>query len=745
MIWANEIKGGGMAMSDRSQTRLGRLAHFCYTRRKLVLLLWVVALVALTGVGTMLGPKFSNKFGGGNSEAIRAQNFLKANFPSASGDSAQVVFHTSQPIMSPDNEAKIQRLVSKLATLPHVGNVVSPITPEGATQLSRSDPTIAYATVQFDKPSSDLPIQSVKDVINTAQAVQAPGFDVQLGGPPIDLVDFAVPGKSEGIGVLAAIIILGLAFGSFVAMGLPIIIALIGVGMSYGVLDIISHRISVPTFAPEVAAMIGLGVGIDYALFVVNRFRTGLADGLQPPEAVELALATSGKAVLFAGCTVIISLIGLFLMGQPFVVGLAIGCIAAVVFVMFGSLTMLPALMGFFHKRLAKRAVSKRAAKAKREGRQTAAHKWSRVIQRHPWLAGILSLAVLVTLALPLFSMRLAFTDDGNAPKSLTTRLSYDLLAKGFGPGSNGPLLLAVSMPGGSGTTALDGLMGTLRSTPDIAAVVPPKLNQAGTAAVIIAVPKSSPEDAATTDLVKSLRSTVVPQAVRGTGLSVLVGGFTAGGIDFATQQSQRLPIVIALVVALSFLLLMSVFRSLAVPLKAAIMNLISIGAAYGVVVAIFQWGWLGSVVGIGKVGPIDPWVPLFLFTILFGLSMDYEVFLLSRIREEWLHTGHNATAVADGLAATARVITAAAAIMVCVFGSFVIGDPLRVLKLFGLGLATAVLVDATLVRMVLVPATMELLGNANWWLPRWLDRMLPKVDVGEGEEPEPVEPAPVG
>ncbi|HEU5001229.1 MAG TPA: MMPL family transporter [Actinomycetota bacterium] len=710
-----------------------------------MLLLWVIALVGLTGAGSILGAAFSNKFGGGNSEAIRAQNFLKAHFPQAAGDSAQVVFHTTQPIMTPDNEAKITSLVATLAAMPHVSGVVSPLTPQGASQASRTDPTIAYATVQFDKLSSDLPLQSIKDVVNKAEAARAPGFDIQLGGPPVDQVDFAVPGKSEGIGIFAAILILWLAFGSFVAMGLPIIVALFGVGMSYGVLDIISHKLSVPTFAPELAAMIGLGVGIDYALFVATRFRNGLAEGLEPLEAVEVALATSGRAVLFAGCTVIISLIGLFLMGQPFVVGLAIGAIAAVVFVLVGSLTLLPALMGFFHKRLAKHAVSKRATAAKVAGRQTAAHRWSHFIQRHPWLAGIASLAVLVTLAIPLFSMRLAFTDDGNAPTSLTTRQAYDLLAKGFGPGSNGPLVLAVSLPSGSGGAALDGLTTTLRATPDVAAVVPPKLNQDGTAAVVIAIPKSAPEDAATTDLVKNLRSTIVPQAVQGTGLSVLVGGFTAGGIDFASQQTHRLPLVIALVVGLSFLLLMSVFRSLVVPIKAAIMNLISIGAAYGVIVAIFQWGWLGSVVGIGKVGPVDPWVPLFLFTILFGLSMDYEVFLLSRIREEWLRTGHNATAVADGLAATARVITAAAAIMVCVFGSFVIGDPLRVLKLFGLGLATAVLVDATLVRMVLVPSTMELLGNANWWLPRWLNRLLPKVNVGEGEEPETLEPAAVG
>ena len=725
----------------RSETRLGKLSHFSYGHRRAMLAVWVIGLIGVSFLSQVVGNKYANKFGAGNSEAGRAQKLLAQRFPAASGDSAQVVIHTTDPLTSPANAAAVQALATSFEGLPHVASVTSPLSTQGRAQLSPNGHT-AFITVQFDKLSSDLPISSIKKVISVAEAARAPGFQVELGGPPIDLVDFAVPGKSEGIGIFAAMIILLVAFGSVVAAGLPIIIALFGIGAGFGVLALMSHLLNVPTFGPELAAMIGIGVGIDYALFIVTRYRNALHDGYEPEAAVELALTTSGRAVLFAGATVVISLFGLMLMGQPFVVGLAVGAIAAVLLVMLGTFTLLPALLGFCGRAIDRLSVRRSASKAK-PYRQTVAYRWSREIQRHPWLFGISALVVLVALAIPLFSMRQSFTDDGNAPTTLTTRQAYDLLAAGFGPGSNGPLVVAVDIPAGSNPAAVAELAAAIRATPDVAFVEQPRISSSGSAAVIIAIPKSAPEAAATTDLVNHLRRDVIPPAIAGTGLKVLVGGFTAGGIDFAQTMTARLPLVIGLVVGLSFLLLMVVFRSVAVPIKAAIMNMLSIGAAYGVVVAVFQWGWLGGVVGIGKTGPIDPWVPLFLFTILFGLSMDYEVFLLSRIREEWLKSGDNVTAVSDGLAHTARVITAAAAIMICVFGSFVIGDPLRVLKLFGLGLATAVFIDATLIRMVLVPATMEVLGNANWWLPRWLDRLLPKLDIEGGEEDVPVgEPA---
>jgi RND superfamily putative drug exporter len=730
-----------MTSLARSSTRLGRLARFCYTRRRLVLLLWVLGLIAFGFVGQVVfGSAFANKFGSGNFESAHAQRVLQQHFPAASGDSAQVVFQMTNPVTSPANQADIAAVVSTLGGLPHVANVTSPLSVAGRGQIS-PDGRIAFATVQFDKAAQDVPKPAIKEVISKAQAASHPGFDVELGGPPIDIVEFQVPGASEGIGIAAAMIILLIAFGSVVAMGLPIIIALFGLGLGTAVLAVISHTVSTPDFAPELAAMIGLGVGIDYALFIVTRYRHGLHDGLEPDEAVELALTTSGRAVLFAGVTVIISLLGLLLMGQPFVVGLALGAVATVAFVVLGSVTLLPALLGFCGRAIDRLRVPGFHHRGG-GGRRTLSWRWSRVVQRHPWAAAFVSLIVLVTIALPLFSMHLAFTDDGNASTALTTRKAYDLLAQGFGPGSNGPLVLAVQTPS-SNEAAVARLGQAIQQSPGVAFVQPARYSPRGDTAVLVVIPKTSPQDSRTQDLVHNLRQSVIPSAVRGSDVQVLVGGFTAVGVDSSTDLSHRLPWVIGLVVGLSFVLLMIVFRSIAVPVKAAIMNLLSIGAAYGVVVAVFQWGWLGGVIGIGKTGPVDPWVPLFLFTILFGLSMDYEVFLLSRIREEFLRTGDNATAVADGLAATARVITAAAAIMVCVFGSFIINDPIRVLKLFGLGLATAVLVDATLVRMVLVPATMELLGGANWWLPRWLDRLLPKVDVERAEpdvipEPEP-------
>jgi RND superfamily putative drug exporter len=484
-----------------------------------------------------------------------------------------------------------------------------------------------------------------------------------------------------------------------------------------------------PDFAPQLAFMIGLGVGIDYALFIVTRYRQGLHDGLDPEAATVLALTTSGRAVLFAGCTVIIALLGMFLMGVSFIYGLALSASLAVLMVMLASVTLLPAILGFAGMKLAGKE------KHRRSHRETVAYRWSRAVQAHPASLALLSLGVLVVIAIPLFSIHLGSSDHGNDPRSTTTRKAYDLLAEGFGPGSNGPVIIAAEVPpGAAGVGTLFRLQGTVSADKDVAFAVPPRLNQAGDAAVLVVIPKTSPQDRATEQLVHRLRSDVVPSVVAGSGVTAHVGGITAGFIDSGNRIASRLVLVIAAVILVSFLLLMCVFRSVLVAVKAAVMNLLSIGAAYGVIVAVFQWGWLGKVFGVSRTGPIESWVPLMLFTIVFGLSMDYEVFLLSRVREEYLVSGDNALAVADGLAATARVITAAAAIMVCVFSSFILGD-VRVLKLFGLGLASAVFMDATIVRMVLVPSTMELLGKANWWFPHWLDRVVPHISVEAAPE----------
>jgi len=737
---------------------LGRLAGWAYDHRRRVLLVWLLVLVATIAVSQLVGTRFENQFSSGTTPSLQAQDILQERFPAHAGTSATVVFRTAAPVTAPAEQASIVRLAGELRRLPRVVGVQAPVGPAGASQIS-PDGHIAYATVQFDTTAADLPKAAVTRVLDTAEAARRPGFDVQLGGAPVSAVVSAAPGASEGIGVVAAMVIMVIAFGSVVAMGLPIVTALFGLLVGIALLELLTHVLVVPVFSPEMAVMIGLGVGIDYALFIVTRYRQGLVEGRPPRAAAVVSLATAGRAVLFAGSTVVLSLLGLFLVGQPYMVGLASASIVAVLLVLLASLTLLPAFLGFAGRAVdrwhvphpgggrsagggtgagAAGAAGPAAAAAAAGGTSgTFWYRWSRTVQHRAWMTGAAALVVLVLLAVPMLSLRLAFTDAGNTPPSLTTRQAFDLLAEGFGPGANGPLILAVAMHGPGDTPVIEHLADAVRGTPGVAAVTPPQLNTARTGAEITVIPTTSPQAAATQDLVLRLREDVVPGVVRGTGVVAEVGGVTAAGIDTASYLAGRTPLVIGAVIVLAVLLLMAVFRSVAVPLKAAVMNLLSIGAAYGVLVAVFEWGWLGGVVGIGRTGPIDPWIPLSMFTVLFGLSMDYEVFLLSRIREEWLRTGDSSRAVADGLAGTARVITAAAAIMVCVFASFVINDPLHVLKVFGFGMAVAVLIDATLVRMVLVPSVMELLGAANWWMPRRLDQIVPalgaEVEVGPG------------
>ena len=719
------------ASQPAQHSALARLAGWCHDRRWWVLAIWVVALIGVNVGAQALGSNFSNNLSGGTQSA---QQILNDDFPAFSGSPAQVVITTTAPFTDPANAARTEKLAAALTGLPHVAAVTSPLTPAGASQISR-DGHIGFVRVNFDEAAGNLPTADIQKVIDTAQSFEADGYHVALGGQAIGLVAGAKPGPSEGIGILAAIIIMLLAFGSVVAMGLPIITALFGIAVAFAVLDLLSHVVTTPVFAPEIMAMIGLGVGIDYALFVVTRYRQGLAEGRDPRDAVAVALATSGRAVVFAGTTVILSLLGLFLLQLPFMRGLAIGAIAAVVLVMLAALTLLPAMIGFAGRAIDKLAIPGLLQSGAEPSARGFWYRWSRTVQRHPVVAGGAAVLVLLCLAIPMFSMRQAFTDAGNDPPSTTTRQAFDALATGFGPGFNGPLIIAATVPA-DGKAAVGRLDTAMRATPGVAYTSPAQFNEAGTAAVIVAYPTTDPQAAQTQSLVTHLRDDVIPTATSGSGVQAYVGGETAGSVDAAAYLSARLPWVIGAVLLLSFLLLMAVFRSLAIPLKAVIVNLLSVAASYGVIVAVFQWGWLGGFFGIGATGPIDPWIPLMMFTILFGLSMDYEVFLLSRIREEWRLSGDNSSAVADGLAKTARVITAAAAIMICVFGSFVFGDPLHVLKVFGLGLASAILIDATLVRMVLVPSVMELLGDANWWMPKWLDRVVPNLGVEVDVEP---------
>ncbi|HEX5947165.1 MAG TPA: MMPL family transporter [Acidimicrobiales bacterium] len=704
---------------------LRALVTASYDRRRRVLVLWIGALVAAIVLAATAGGDNEIDFTVPGSDSADAVDLLQQRFPEFAGGTVDVVYTADGGVTAPDVTDRIDALAAELATVP---NVVAAepglVSPDGSTGVLR---------VRFDLPGEQLPATSVERVMDVAGETAGDDLQVELGGYPIETVEQNEAG-SESVGLLAAMIILLVAFGSALAAGLPLVIAGFGLGVALGGVWLMANILDVPDFGVQLATMIGIGVGIDYALFIVTRFRSALADGHEPRSAVLLAGATAGRAVVFAGSTVVVSIFGLVLMGRGYLWGVALSTSLAVMLVVLASITLLPALLGFAGRNIDRFKLP--WFRHDVDGRRTLSWRWSRVMQRRPLLAGIAALAVLLALAAPAVDMRFGMPDAGNGSEDLTSRRAYDLISDGFGAGANGPFLVAVDLAGtgsdDAATAAVDRLAADLDATDGVATVVPPVVNEAGDAAVISVVPETGPQDEATEALVHTLRDDVIPASVADTGIDASVGGTTASFIDDSEQTASRLPLFIGGVVVLSFILLMSVFRSLAVAIKAAFMNILSIGAAYGVMTVAADGGWLGGLVGIDEATPVPGWLPMTMFAVLFGLSMDYEVFLLSRVREEYVRTGDNRRAVADGLANTARVITAAAAIMVTVFGAFVLEDAVF-LKLAGLGLATAVFVDATIVRMVLVPATMELLGDRNWWLPRWLDRMLPRVDI-EGE-----------
>ncbi|HWC40189.1 MAG TPA: MMPL family transporter, partial [Acidimicrobiales bacterium] len=525
----SELDAGTRPATQVTDSGLGRLGRWSYDRRRLVLGLWIAGLIALAILANAVPGQWNDRFGSGNSESDQVQKVLHQAFPSRAGDTGDVVFQTSQPVTSPTSQAAIARVVGQLQPLPHVSAVRSPFAPGAANQISTNG-HIAYAEVQFDVQTPDLPKSAAQKVVDTARAAAAPGFNVQLGGPPIDKAVQATPGASESVGILAAIIIMLIAFGSVIAMGLPILIALFGIGAGVAIIDVISHALTVPSFGTQLAGMIGLGVGIDYALLVVTRHRRALAEGMAPRDAVALSLATSGRAVLFAGSTVVISLLGLLVMNLPFMYGLSFGAIAAVALVMIGTLTLLPAMLGFAGLAIDRLRVPSRAHRG--DQRPPVSYRWSRVVQRRPWPAALLALATLAVLIIPMFSMNLAFTDDGNGPPSLTTTQAYDLLAEGFGPGANGPLVLAAQMPGAAGRPTVDRLAAQLRTTPGVAQVAPPAFNAADNTAVITVIPTTSPQDNATQSLVHNIRDNVAPSVTSGSGVHVLVGGVTAAAVD---------------------------------------------------------------------------------------------------------------------------------------------------------------------------------------------------------------------
>jgi RND superfamily putative drug exporter len=702
---------------------LRSLATFAYRRRRWVVAGWILVVAALVAISGKVGDDFAESFSVQGTESTHAQDLLQATFPERAGDSGELVIDAPGGIDDPAVRTRVERVVAEIARVPDVTGVTSPYEPEGARQIAPGR-RIAYADIQFAKRAMEVSedtAERIQDIAEVGRRVD--GATLETGGRMFVIGSFG--GSSEAIGLFAAILILLIAFGSVLAMGLPIFTAILGIAAGFAIVGLLSNVMVMPEFTTQLAAMIGLGVGIDYALFIVTRYRQGLHDGLGPQRAVELAIDTAGRAVLFAGATVVISLCGLFLMGVDFIRGLGAGAAVTVLVMMIASVTLVPAMLGFTGRNIDKLKIPG-LHRRESEHRQSVWFRWSRVVQRRPWTAALAGLTVLLVLAVPFLSLRVGFSDTGNNPTTNTTRRAYDLLSEGFGPGFNGPLVIAARTP--DGPESLAELAAALPSVHGIAEASPVIPNEDGTAAILRVIPTTSPQSEATTELIDRLRDRVIPATTRGSSAAVFVGGITAAGTDVSDTLSSRLPIFIGGVLALSFLLLLVVFRSVLVPVKAVVMNLLSIAAAYGVVVAVFQWGWLAGPLGIQGTGPIEPFVPMMLFAIVFGLSMDYEVFLLSRIREEYDRTGDNALAVADGLAATARVITAAAAIMIMVFASFVLGD-FRVIKLFGMGLAVAILIDATIVRIVLVPATMELLGDRNWWFPRWLE-WLPTLHV---------------
>jgi putative drug exporter of the RND superfamily len=717
---------------------LEKIARWSYHRRWTMVAVWVVVLIGINVLAGVAGGAYSNNFSLPGTDSQRAYDLLKNRFPQQSGDTADIAFKSSAGVTDPATKKTMEGFFAAISKFDHVDGVASPYAKGGEQQISPNG-HIGLAHIQFNVTGDKVPIPEIKKMEALAAKTGGSGLTIDLGGNVVTFAEFQTPGASEAIGLLAAMFILLLTFGSLLAMGLPLMTALFGIGIGLAVVTLSAHFLTVPNFTPQLASMIGIGVGVDYALFIVTRYRQQLSQGMTPEQATVAAITTSGRAVLFAGTVVVISFLGILLMGFSFVQGIAVGGAAAVLVTMLASVTLLPAVLGFVGNNIDRLHLPHLLHRGESSPRESFWFRWSRLIQRRPAPVALASLLVLVVLTIPLFSLRLGSADAGTGSKARSSRRAYDLLSQGFGPGFNGPLLLAAKLSSPSDVATLKTLSTRLATVPGVAGVTPPVLNPRGDAAVMSVFPTSSPQAPETTQLVHTLRDSVIPGATKGSGVEVLIGGLTAGTIDFSDQSGRRLPILIGVVLLLSFLLLVAVFRSVVVPAKAVVMNLLSIGAAYGVVVAVFQWGWLKGIIGVQSTGPIEAWVPMLLFTILFGLSMDYEIFLLSRIREDYIKTRDNGLAVANGLAATARVITAAAAIMVTVFLSFVIGFDERAVKLFGFGLAVAIFVDATLIRMVLVPATMELLGDANWWFPKWLGRLVPRISI-EPTNPEALE-----
>jgi RND superfamily putative drug exporter len=700
------------------------IARWSIAHRRRVIGGWLLLLILGIVVAKGVGNSFDNGLALPRTDSQRAVDLLQSRFPRAAGDADQIVFAArAGKLTDAAVRARVTPMLARVARLPRVTGVSAPT-------ISR-DGSVGFATVRFDDQGDALPTKAIRRVVDTAQGAASPQLEVDLNGNAIEQLYRPSPGPATAVGIITAAVILLLSFGSFTAMGLPIATALFGLGLGSGLIAIGTQLLTIPDFAEQIALMIGLGVGVDYALLIVTRYRDAYGrNGGDIGGAIEVAMNTAGRSITFAGLTVIIALSGLYVVGVNLLYGVALAASASVLFVLAASLTLLPAVLSVHGRRVGEgRHFLRRRAKRAKPSRS---ERWVQAIQRRPLLAAVGATALLLALAAPALGLRLGLADAGTDPSSQTTRKAYDLVSRGFGPGFNGPLFVAVKLPSGD-QGALGRITTALRRADGVAAVAPPQLNAARDTASIAVVPTTAPESKQTYDLVKRLRNSVLPETTSGTQASAYIGGFTATQVDFTKRLASKLPFFIAIVIALSALLLLIVFRSLLIPLQAAVMNLLSVGAALGIVQAIFERGWLAGVFGVDK-APVEPFLPVLLFAIVFGLSMDYEVFLVSRIREEWQASGDTSAAIRNGLARTSRVITAAAAVMIVVFVSFA-GNGNHILKLFGIGLASAIFLDAVVIRMILLPAVLELLGERTWRFPRWLDRHVPRVGIEPSEE----------
>ncbi len=692
--------------------RLGRSAAI---RPWVTIGVWVVLAFIVIASSVAFGRDLEESFEAPGLDSYQAAELLNEAQADEGGVTAHVVLEAR------DAATQLAPVEAALAELPNVVSTTSSVSPDGAIALVR----VQYPAIEH---LDDSDLENLKDTV--ADLDDESSLTVEAGGDLFFAFEQAPTGLGEVAGMVVAMVVLLIAFGSFVAMGLPIGMALSGLVVGVTSMSLVTYLIDIPAWAPELAAMVGVGVGIDYALFLVTRQREYLAQGIPVAEAVGRSLATAGQAVLFAGGTVVVAILGLLFAGIPFVTGGGVAISAMVLVMVLASLTLLPALLGLAGHRI--------------NGRHRSPHRpstgwtrWGAHVTRNATAYLVGGAVLMLALAAPVLALNLGFPDDGTKPESRTERRAYDLIAEGFGAGANGPLVIAVDVSHDASVVAP--LADAVAADPGISSVSEPSIDRNAGVATLVAQPTTSPQDEATQETVARLRSEVFPAVLDGSSATAHVGGQTATFADLGDRVQERMPRFVAAVLVLSFVLLTLLFRSLLVPLKAVLLNLLSVGAAYGVLVMVFQWGWAAGLIGVESTVPIVSFIPLFMFAILFGLSMDYEVFLLSRVREEYRRHGDNTRAVIEGIAGTGRTITAAALIMVAVFSGFVLGsDP--VVKMMGVGLATAILLDATVVRLVLVPATMKLLGDANWWLPAWLDRLLPELDHSVMPEPAEVQ-----